>query len=130
MVEKTNEQKLTDLCFLLFFTGINCVKHFKNLDRLQQRVWVAQQLKNYGFPTVPTKNSWGVLTKGEDKSAGVWIDIDEFVQEIEELREALGFYADGNHVVMSQNPIDSTINQQIEDGAIARNALKLKRLDR
>jgi len=130
MVEKTNEQKLTDLCFLLFFVATSSCKHFQKLNKLQQRKWVAAQLKNRGFNTVPTKNSWGVLTKGEDKSAGVWIDIDEFVQEIEELREALGFYADGNHVVMSKNPIDSTINQQIEDGAIARNALKLKRLDR
>ena len=125
MVEKTNEQKLTDLCFLLFFTGINCVKHFKNLDRLQQRVWIAQQLKNYGFPTVPTKTSWGVLTKGEDKGVGADIGIIELGQEVERLRDALQFYADGNHILSFQNPTDSSIHHQIEDGKIARDTLKI-----
>jgi len=87
---RSDVQKLVDICFQL--VGVTSdPQHRMFFDRLtheQKMEWVAGQLHECGFPTVPCGASWGVLaddmrrTWGDDEvtvsyyEAGVCGDVD------------------------------------------------------
>ena len=64
-MEQSNEQKLVDLCFQLAIAVYLQRDYFeKHENNYKQEVianWVAQELREYGFPTLPRGASWGVL---------------------------------------------------------------------
>ena len=63
MPEKSKEQHLVDLCFEIAITMQMNQKWLKKQSRDDIGKWVADQLKNCGFPTTPCGSSWGVLTE-------------------------------------------------------------------
>jgi hypothetical protein len=62
-INMINEQKLIDLCFSLVLH----YRTYQNHDLMQTKTqeetaeWVADNLRECGFPTTPTGMSWGVL---------------------------------------------------------------------
>ena len=61
MPERSNEQKLVDLCFSMAMT-LHMNQHWLEMQsRDELAEWVAKQLKDGGFPTKPCGISWGVL---------------------------------------------------------------------
>ena len=54
------EQKLIDTCFQIGLM-IKSEKSFRKMSTGEAAVWIAQQLKQAGFPTTPSGASWGVL---------------------------------------------------------------------
>lgn len=58
-----NEQKLIDIAFSLVLTATNG-NWMKNKSNLEKAEWVAGQLRQCGFDTVPMGASWGVLKHG------------------------------------------------------------------
>lgn len=59
-LEKSNEQKLVDLCFELVLTATQDKKFCKKSNE-EKAAWVADQLRKCGFDTKPVGCSWGVL---------------------------------------------------------------------
>lgn len=67
--DRSNEQKLVDLCFQIALM----LSETKGTDREGKKLtlyklpvpkkaeWIAQQLSLCGFPTTPCGSSWGVL---------------------------------------------------------------------
>lgn len=64
------EQKLVDLCFSLVYPQWN---HMHPMKPEELMSWVADQLKQNGFPTTPVGSSWGVLE--ENKTDQTWANI-------------------------------------------------------
>ena len=60
-VAKTREQELIDIMFQVAFTAAEKM-HEKSTPA--SAAWVAEQLKQCGFPTMPQGASWGVLDQG------------------------------------------------------------------
>jgi hypothetical protein len=58
---KSNEQKLVDLCFeiALMISDKEYKLYEKSIE--EKAEWIAHQLKECGFPTMPCGMSWGVL---------------------------------------------------------------------
>ena len=56
------KQSLVNLCFSLVLTALDQKDYFDGLDTSQKAEWVANQLRECGFPTLPAGSSWGVLT--------------------------------------------------------------------
>lgn len=61
----SREQQLVDLCFALVIVAQECTF----TDNEGAAKWVAEQLRQNGFPTTPRGSSWGVLE--EDLPDGV-----------------------------------------------------------
>lgn len=57
------EQKLIDICFELVATvlDVDCRDTFIKMSQEDRMLWVANQLKQCGFNTVPCGASWGIL---------------------------------------------------------------------
>lgn len=58
--EKSNEQKLIDICFELVLVATQNKKFCKKSNE-EKAAWVARQLRLCGFDTEPMGASWGVL---------------------------------------------------------------------
>ena len=58
------EQKLVDIMFQIAAVTLENSERFKGIGHEKHMEWVAEQLKNCGFPTKPIGSSWGVLTNG------------------------------------------------------------------
>lgn len=54
------EQKLIDICFQIGIT-IHHHNSLKVMSKEKLTGWIAEQLKECGFPTKPVGMSWGVL---------------------------------------------------------------------
>lgn len=63
-MSRTREQRLVDIAFQLVFVALtpSNATRLLALSRKEQMAWVAQQLREAGFPTRPCGASWGVLT--------------------------------------------------------------------
>jgi hypothetical protein len=59
--EELPEQALVDICFQLVASAKMNEKWFKAATHEQLMAWVADQLRQCGFPTTPCGASWGVL---------------------------------------------------------------------
>jgi hypothetical protein len=59
-MSREKQQALIDICFELVSVSLNSV-FLQKLDRESRMEWVAQQLRDSGFDTVPCGASWGVL---------------------------------------------------------------------
>lgn len=57
----TREQKLVDISFQLVYTALENAEHFKSKTQEERMEWVAKQLRDCGFYTIPSGASWGVL---------------------------------------------------------------------
>ena len=66
MKEKSNEQKLVDICFLIALT-MKGNKKLNEMSNEELAEWVAGQLRGCGFDTEPVGCSWGILKEREDK---------------------------------------------------------------
>lgn len=58
--ERSDEQKLVDICFELVLVATQNKKFCKKSDE-EKAAWVARQLRLCGFETEPMGASWGVL---------------------------------------------------------------------
>jgi hypothetical protein len=65
------EQVLVDICFQLVATAKMNDKWFKKATREELMAWVADQLRQCGFPTTPMGASWGVLQREAPQSPPV-----------------------------------------------------------
>jgi len=56
-----SENKLVDLCFSMVGTASDPKnqKQFGAMTHDQRMAWVAKQLKECGFPTIPIGSTWG-----------------------------------------------------------------------
>ena len=61
MINKSNEQKLVDLCFEIGLMISD--KKYKLYEKTNEEKaeWIAHQLNECGFKTMPCGMSWGVL---------------------------------------------------------------------
>lgn len=57
------EQKLVDCCFTF---ALMSVEYMKGKTREEIATWVATNLNDLGFPTIPIGMSWGSLTDRQD----------------------------------------------------------------
>ena len=64
---RTNEQKLVDICFEIALTMKHNSAFFEKQTTDETADWVANQLKQCGFPTIPCGSSWGILTIKDNK---------------------------------------------------------------
>lgn len=62
---RSNEQKLIDIVFSVAET-VRQYKDLKNGSQEHLMEWVARQLFESGFPTVPIGSTWGILTTEEE----------------------------------------------------------------
>ena len=58
--ERSDEQKLIDICFELVLVATQNKKFCKKSNE-EKAAWVARQLRLCGFDTEPMGASWGVL---------------------------------------------------------------------
>ena len=58
--ERSDEQKLIDICFELVLVATQNKKFCKKSNE-EKAAWVARQLRLCGFETEPMGASWGVL---------------------------------------------------------------------
>lgn len=59
----SNEQKLVDCCFSF---ALMSVEYMKGKTHEEIATWVASNLFDLGFPTIPVGMSWGKLEERED----------------------------------------------------------------
>ena len=60
--ERSDEQKLIDICFELVLVATQNKKFCKKSNE-EKAAWVARQLRLCGFETEPMGASWGVLVQ-------------------------------------------------------------------
>lgn len=71
-MDRSSEQKLVDMCFEF---AIMAKSYMKGKTNEQVAAWVAHNLKECGFPTVPMGMSWGVLESHRKKIVDeIWKD--------------------------------------------------------
>ena len=62
-MSNNNEQKLVDLCFdiALTISSKQYIETFQSMTTDQKASWIAKQLSDNGFKTVPCGSSYGIL---------------------------------------------------------------------
>lgn len=68
------EQELASLCFscVLTITSAPHAEPFSKKPTVEKAAWVAKQLRECGFPTIPMGSSWSYLVDSVEESKQAW----------------------------------------------------------
>lgn len=65
-MSKSSEQKLIDICFQIGIVISDPTYNMHEKTTEQRAEWIADQLRQCGYPTIPIGASWGVLQPKEE----------------------------------------------------------------